>query len=158
MISNTVIGPATVPQSYCCPFWTPKTMQNNPEPESRMPIRSKECECFGCQVGTSATVSAIAMTSMGTLTKKIHSQPKCWTRTPPSSGPVIVASPAMPPHIPIAGPRLAGGKRWVMNASVCGVISAAPRPCTARAAISISTVPDSPHHSDAPVKTIKPAR
>jgi hypothetical protein len=39
------------------------------------------------------------MTPIGTLTKKIHSQPKCWTRTPPSRGPVIVASPATPaPH------------------------------------------------------------
>ena len=60
--------------------------------------------------------------------------------------------------MPIAGPRLAGGNRCVMNASVCGVISAAPRPCTARAVISISTLPDRPHHSEAPVNTTSPAR
>ena len=43
-----------------------------------------------------------------------------------------------------------------MTAIVCGVISAAPRPCTTRATMSISTVPVSPHHSDASVKTVRP--
>ena len=119
---------------------------------------SNECSRLGCQSGTSSTVSTIPTTPTGTLTKKIHSQPKLSTSTPPSSGPVIVARPATPPHRPIAGPRFAGGNRCVMNESVCGVINAAPSPWTARAAMSISAVPDSPHHRDAAVNTTMPAR
>ena len=123
-----------------------------------MPGTSNECRRFGCQSGTSTTASTIPTTPTGTLTKKIHSQPRLSTSTPPSSGPVIVARPATAPHMPIAGPRLAGGNRWVMNASVCGVISAAPSPWRARAAMSISAVPDNPHHSEAAVNTTMPAR
>ena len=51
-----------------------------------------------------------------------------------------------------------GGKVRVMTAIVCGVISAAPRPCTARATMSSSSVPDSPHPSEASVKTASPMR
>ncbi len=48
------------------------------------------------------------------------------------------------------------GKIRVMTAIVCGVISAAPTPCTTRATISISTVVVKPHHSEARVKTVRP--
>jgi hypothetical protein len=36
-----------------------------------------------------------------------------------------------------------------MTAIVCGVISAAPKPCTSRATMSISTVEVRPHQSEA---------
>ena len=42
--------------------------------------------------------------------------------------------------------------------SVCGVSSAAPMPCTTRAAISMPMLSDSPHHSDAAVNTARPIR
>jgi hypothetical protein len=44
-----------------------------------------------------------------------------------------------------------------MIESVAGFISAAPIPCTVRAAISDAAPAASPHHSDAPVKTTSPA-
>ena len=90
--------------------------------------------------------------------KKIHSQPSPSTRTPPRIGPTSVATPAVAPHSAIASPRRSAGKIRVMIAIVCGVIIEAPSPCTTRAAISISTVPVSPHHSDARVKTVSPVR
>ena len=43
-----------------------------------------------------------------------------------------------------------------MTAIVCGVMSAAPRPCTARATMSSSSVPESPQPSEASVKTDEP--
>ena len=46
----------------------------------------------------------------------------------------------------------------VMTAIVCGVMSAAPSPCTARAAMSIVMSPEKPHHSEASVKTTRPIR
>ncbi len=45
-----------------------------------------------------------------------------------------------------------------MIASVVGVTSAAPRPCTARAAMSTSTDPASPATNEAAVNTASPAR
>ena len=40
--------------------------------------------------------------------------------------------------------------------SVAGFISAAPAPCTTRATISISAVPERPHQRDASVKMTIP--
>ena len=94
----------------------------------------------------------------GMLMKKIHSQPSPSTSTPPRIGPTRVATPAVAPHSDIAAPRRSAGKIRVMIAIVCGVIIEAPRPCTTRAAISISMLPVRPHHSDASVKTVRPTR
>jgi hypothetical protein len=44
-----------------------------------------------------------------------------------------------------------------MIESVAGFISAAPTPCTLRAAISDAAPPASPHQREAPVKTTRPA-
>ena len=43
-----------------------------------------------------------------------------------------------PTQMPIAIPRCRGGKVAVMIESVAGLINAAPTPCTARDAISVS--------------------
>ena len=98
------------------------------------------------------------MMPIGTLTMKIHCQPSPSTRTPPASGPTRVATPAVAPHTLSATPRRSGGKILVIVDSVCGVSSAAPSPCTTRAAISISMLPASPHHSEAAVNTASPTR
>ncbi|MNR37092.1 hypothetical protein D3C85_1550830 [compost metagenome] len=112
----------------------------------------------GCVVsdGTKRRARMKPAMPTGTLMKKIHSQPRPSTRTPPRIGPTRVATPAVAPQMPMAAPRRSGGKILVMTAMVCGVIMAAPRPCTTRAAISVSTSPDSPHHSEASVKTTSP--
>ena len=68
-----------------------------------------------------------------------------------------MATPAVTLHTLSATPRRSGGKRRVIVVSVCGVNRAAPTPCTTRAAMSIPTVPDSPHHSEAAVNTASPA-
>ena len=90
--------------------------------------------------------------------KKIHSQPRPSTRTPPRIGPTSVATPAVAPQMPMAAPRRSGGKIRVMTAMVCGVIMAAPRPCSTRAMMRVSMSPDRPHHSEARVKTTRPDR
>ncbi|SLH57533.1 Uncharacterised protein [Mycobacteroides abscessus subsp. abscessus] len=135
----------------------PNTSRNMPSPLSTTPGMSNLCSWVG-RAGTSHTASAKASTPTGTLTMKIHSQLRPSTSTPPRIGPTRVARPATPPQSPIAAPRLSGGKVRVITAIVCGVISAAPRPCTARAAISISMLFDMPHHSEAAVNTARPAR
>ena len=72
------------------------------------------------------------------------------------TGPPATASPAMPPHMPIAMPRLSGGKASLISVRVSGITIAAPAPCTARAAISTPTVGDSAAHADAAVNTAIP--
>ena len=113
--------------------------------------------CVG-RSGTSQYASPSPTMPIGTLTKKIHAQPSASTSTPPASGPTSVATPAVAPQTLIATPRRSAGKMRVIVDSVCGVSSPAPMPCTTRAAISISMVPDRPHHSDAAVKTARPTR
>ena len=60
------------------------------------------------------------------------------------SGPIASARAETPAQIPIAVPRWRGGKVTVMIESVAGFMSAAPRPWTTRAAISIVAVAGEP--------------
>ena len=94
----------------------------------------------------------------GTLMKKIHCQPGPSTSRPPRSGPTSVATPAVAPQSDMACPRCPAGNVRVMTAMVCGVIIEAPRPCTIRATTSPVIVPVSPHHSEAAVNSVSPAR
>ena len=73
-------------------------------------------------------------------------------------GPSAIPSPLVPAHMPIA--------RWrsrcclnmsVMIANVDGIISAAPTPMVARAAISMGTEPEKAAHAEAPAKAARPA-
>ena len=135
----------------------PKTMQNRPTALSATPSRSNECVCSSSR-GTLTATSTMPAIPTGTLTKKIHSQPAASMRKPPSNGPTSIATPATPPHRPIAEPRRFGGKVRMMTAIVCGAISAAPSPWTTRATISMVMLPASPHHSDEAVNTVSPSR
>jgi hypothetical protein len=118
-------------------------------------MRSNRC-LWVSSTGMSRTASTTPMTPIGTLTKKIHSQPRRSTSTPPASGPSRVANPAVAPQTLSATPRRSDGKMRVIIDSVCGVSRAAPIPCTTRAAISMPIDPESPHHSEAAVNTTRP--
>ena len=95
-------------------------------------------------------------TPIGTLMKKIQLQ---WisVKRLPTIGPTASASAETPAQTPIAVPRCRGGKVAVMIESVAGFIRAAPMPWTARAVIKSVALPASPHQSEAPVKTTRPA-
>ncbi len=60
--------------------------------------------------------------------KKIARQLTYSVRKPPTTGPIDSASAETPAHVPIALPRSAAGKAWVMIERVAGIISAAPIP------------------------------
>ncbi len=75
---------------------------------------------------------------------------------PPSSGPIARAIAETPAQMPIAVPRSRAGKVAEMIESVEGIISAAPMPWTARAAISSAAPEESPQASDESVKTARP--
>ncbi|CAH0134567.1 hypothetical protein SRABI128_00157 [Microbacterium sp. Bi128] len=144
-------------QSKCSPSCRPNTMRNRPTALRATPTRSNLWDVFG-SCGTSTTAAMKPMIPTGMLMKKIHSHPRPSTSRPPASGPTRVATPAVAPHSPMAAPRRWGGKVRVMTAMVCGVMSAAPSPCTARAMMSTSSDEARPHASEARVKIARPTR
>jgi hypothetical protein len=74
---------------------------------------------------------------MGTLTRKIERQPAAATSAPPATGPSATPSEPIAPHAPSARARCAGSGNWrTIRASEHGSSADAPRPWTARAAIS----------------------
>jgi hypothetical protein len=83
------------------------------------------------------------------LSQKIERQPTMSTSQPPASGPIAVVTPASPDHRPIAAPRSSVTNDAEMIARLPGVRSAAPMPCSPRAATSISIDGASAHSTDA---------
>ncbi len=89
---------------------------------------------------TWVSVRNTAIAPIGTLTKKIHSQPMPEVMIPPSTGPTATAAPVTAPKTPNAVPRSLPWKAWAISASEVANIIAPPVPCTARARLSISGV------------------
>ena len=108
---------------------------------------------------TSLGESAKAITPTGTFTKKIHSQPRYLVSTPPARTPTAAPDPPIAPQMPSALLRSAPSSNVVvMIESAAGEMIAAPRPCTARDAISTASEEASPQANDAAVKTTTPIR
>ena len=101
--------------------------------------------------------SGMTRQPIGTLSQKIHCQETPSAMTPPSTGPMISASPVTPLKIPSAFPRSSGGNAALNRAIASGITSAAPAPWTARAAISHAALPDSAHATDAATNSASPA-
>ena len=94
----------------------------------------------------------------GTFTHSTHSQPRPSVRTPPSSTPAAPPEPATAPQTPSALLRSEPSRKVVVTIeSAAGEMIAAPRPCTARAAISWASFAAKPPASDAAAKTSRPA-
>ncbi len=142
---HTLTGPMMVPQLYVSPSWMPKTSRKSPTALSTTPGMSNLC-WWVLRAGTFRSARMKPTTPTGRLMKKIHCQPSPSTRTPPRMGPTRVAIPAVAPQTDMAAPRRSGGKIRVITAMVWGVMIAAPRPCSTRAAIKVSTFPASPDH------------
>jgi len=94
----------------------------------------------------------------GTFTQKIQCQLSPWVTAPPTSGPPIAPSPAIPLQMPITAPRRSGGKADVRIVRLSGVMMAAPRPCTVRAPMRKPEEGARAHAADAAVKIANPMR
>ena len=100
-----------------------------------------------------------AVTPTGTLTKKIHDQLRADVRMPPMSTPAAAPKPPTAPQTPKAMLRSLPSVKVVERIdSAAGVITAAPRPWNARAAISEASDQARPARSDEIVKTTMPIR
>ena len=96
---------------------------------------------------------------IGTLTRKIQCQFNAWVSTPPSKTPIAPPPEATKPEIPIAFARSIGSVNSVTTSDrPTAEASAPPTPCTARAAMSIVCVVESPQMIEAVVKPVMPIR
>ena len=71
---------------------------------------------------------------------------------PPTSGPIAIARPAIPPHAPRATARRSGGMAADRMVRVSGVTMAPPTPWMARARIRMSVEGASAASADPPMK------
>ncbi|GHG38044.1 hypothetical protein GCM10018980_10410 [Streptomyces capoamus] len=101
--------------------------------------------------------SGSAARPSGTFSQKIQCQETCSVRLPPMSGPEATASPLTAPQMPYTVPRLAAGTAAVSRVSVSGIITAAPTPWTARAAIREPMPGARAAAAEAAVNTASPA-
>src|SRR5580765_4256172 len=102
-------------------------------------------------------VSRSTAAPTGTLTKKIHSQPRYFVSTPPASTPTAAPLPPSAPQIPSALLRSGPSSKLVITIDrAAGEMIAPPSPCTARDAISIPSDCASPHASEASVNSATP--
>ena len=92
-------------QSSALPRMSANTARKRAAENAMVPAQSSGSPCGSRDSCTRASVSAIAAMPIGTLTKKIDSQPLASTSTPPTSGPIATAAPVVAPHSPIAVPR-----------------------------------------------------
>jgi hypothetical protein len=119
---------------------------------------NRRCPRSAWLSGTIGYVSASTTAPTGTLTKKIHSQPRYFVRIPPNRTPAAAPDPPSAPQIPSALFRSGPSRKVVVTIErAAGEMIAAPIPCTARAAISTAAPDASPHVSDASVNRIRPA-
>jgi hypothetical protein len=72
----------------------------------------------------------------GTLIRKTEPHQKFSSSRPPTIGPMATPRPTAPAQMPMARGRSCGVKTLAMIESVAGMTAAAPRPISARAAIS----------------------
>jgi hypothetical protein len=103
------------------------------------------------------TASAAATIPMGTFTQKTQCQSRPWVTAPPTSGPMATAKPAIPPQMPTIAPRRSAGKAAVRMVRLSGMITAAPSPCTVRAAIRNSAEGATAQAADEAAKRARPA-
>ena len=93
---------------------------------------------------------------IGTLTKKIHSQPSPSVSAPPTSGPTATAPPIVAPQAAIAVPRSGPWNSWAISASEVANIAAPPMPWRPRARCRKVALVASPQSRDASVNSPTP--
>ena len=113
-----------------------QTMPRAPPAASSSPTGSRLARDRSA-AGILARISGIMTSPIGTFSQKIHGQSRPWATAPPTTGPASTAIPVTLLNIPSAQARRCGGNAADSRASASGSISAAPAPCTARAATRI---------------------
>ncbi len=74
--------------------------RKRPAEKVTRPGQSIGCGSVALTLASRVSVSTIAAIPIGTLTKKIHSQPRPSVSRPPISGPIATAPPTVAPQMP----------------------------------------------------------
>jgi hypothetical protein len=135
---------------------SPKMSRKRPLETRKRPAQSSGCRSVAAMLTSLRSVSRTAVIPIGTLTKKIHSQPKPSVSTPPISGPIATAPPTVAPQAPMAVARSLPSNSWAISASAVANIAPPPTPCRPRARLSRVASPEIPHRKDATVNSPKP--
>ena len=159
-IADAANSPSVRADSHECVVvpTSPYTSSTRPSVTVTAPATSKRRSSLSTRLSCSSTgASTITITAIGTLMKKIHSQPTVSVSTPPRSTPTAAPLPAIAPHTPSAVLRSLPSANVVVRIErAAGEMIAAPRPWTARAATSVPVEFESPHANDAAANTISP--
>ena len=143
------------PKSFA--FEIANTAVERPEVTSTAPRTSKLFACASRLSASSSGVSAIAARATGMLMKKIHSQLRRSVKMPPSSTPAAAPKPPTAPQTPRAMFRSRPSRKVVVRIdSAAGEMTAAPRPCRARAPIREGALHASPATSEPAAKSDEP--
>ena len=129
---------------------------NRPSEKVARPGQSIGSGSGAFRLASFVVVRTMAPIPIGTLTKKIHSQPRPSVSAPPTSGPTATAPPIVAPQAPIAVPRSRPWNSCAISASEVANIAAPPTPCSPRARLSSVASPEIPHRKEAKVKTANP--
>src|SRR5207245_5389475 len=132
--NNPTVLPATHPSR---PAWViAYTSDESPPVTSTAPSASKDLTLASRLSLSRIGARTKDATPTGTLTKKIQDQLSALVKMPPSSTPAAAPKPPTAPHTPSAMFRSRPSTNVVERMdSAAGVMTAAPRPCTARAAM-----------------------
>jgi hypothetical protein len=109
--------------------------------------------------GSASTAGISTAATIGALIRKIQRQPSRSVSTPPRTRPTLNPAEALAANTPSARFRSAPSANVVaMIDTAAGTVSAAPTPCTARAATSSPAFGASPAASDITPNRTSPAR
>ena len=145
-----------LPQPSALPRIRPKMSRKSAAEKVTRPPQSIGCGSVALMLTSFVSVMTRAPIPIGTLTKKIHSQPRLSVRIPPISGPTATAPPTVAPQIPIAVARSRPSNSWAIRASEVANIAAAPAPCRPRPKFSIVGSLESPQSAEATMNRPKP--
>src|ERR671933_2553611 len=115
-----------LPQPSGLPRTSANTSRNRPAENVTSPGQSTRAAPGSRDSGTRVSATAIAPIPIGTLMRKIDSQPTDSVSSPPTSGPTATAAPVVAPHAPNAVPRSRPWNSWARSASEVANISAQP--------------------------------
>ena len=156
--SRPIVPAAVQPQLSA--FVIPKTRSARPDVTVAAPRKSKWRTAFSCRLsGISRSEPRSATTPIGRLTKKIQRQSSHSVSIPPNRRPKAPPATAIAAQTESARVRSWPSRNVVVTIErAAGDTSAAPKPCTARKAMSIVAGLGKPATSDARTKTTIPAR
>ncbi len=157
MTTPATIEPTTSgePQPAGLPRTIPYTTPSRPSVPRASPGRSRLLAGPWLSARRRAA-SGTSARPTGTLSQKIQCQEMPSITAPPTSGPSATPRPLTPDQTPSASPRRSAGTAELRIVRLSGATMPAPRPCTARAAISAPVLGASAAAADATVKIDSP--